>query len=116
MHIGVEFMLDKRTRCLGVHVLAEDVSRVGGIGSPSKYPRLSYPMYLLLFNLNRQITFHGAQRVAVCNHRDMKKSSNTFIVTPRGIFLHVISDYSLTFFLPYKQSKFDARAVPHHTT
>lgn len=86
---------------MGVHVLAEDVSRVGGIGSPPKYPRLSHPIHLLLFSLNRQIMFHGAQRVAVCNHRDRKKSSNTFIVTPRGIFLEVISDHSLTFFLPY---------------
>lgn len=47
--------------------------------------------------LNRQITFHRAQRMAVCNHRDRRKSSHTFIVTPRGVFLHVILDHSLTF-------------------
>ncbi len=48
--------------------------------------------------LNRQITFHRAQRMAVCNHRDRGKSSHTFIVTPKGVFLHVILDHSLTFF------------------
>lgn len=40
--------------------------------------------------VNRQITFHMAQRMSVCSHRDRKKSSHTFIVTPRGIFLNVI--------------------------
>lgn len=85
----------QRQRCLGVHVLG----RVGGIGSPPKYPRPSYPIHLLLFN--RQITFHWTQRMAVCNHRD--RSSRTFIVTPRGIFLHEILDRSLTFsFHPHR--------------
>lgn len=49
-------------------------------------------------SLNRQITFHGAQRMAVCNHRDRRNSSRTFIATPRGgVFLRVILDRSLTF-------------------
>lgn len=49
-------------------------------------------------SLNRQIRFHTAQRMSVCNHRDRRTHSRTFIVTPRGIFLHVILDRSLTFF------------------
>lgn len=48
-------------------------------------------------SLNRQITFHRAQRMAVCNHRDRRRTSNTFIVTPRGMFLYVSLDHSLTF-------------------
>lgn len=69
---------------------------VGGIGSPPKHPRLSYPIHLLFSNsLNRQIRFLRAQRMSACYPRDRKESGYAFTVTPRGMFLHVISDRSL---------------------
>lgn len=68
-------------------------------------------------SLNRQITFLRGQRITVCNHRDRRKSSLTFIVTPKGIILPVILDHSLTFSFLSSQSKFDSSlcgATPQH--
>lgn len=81
-------------------MLREDIGGVGGIGSSPKYPRPSYPIHLLLFKQSKSTDYvsHTAQRMSVCNHRDRRKHSRTFIVTPRGIFLPVILDRSLTFF------------------
>lgn len=59
-------------------------------------------------SLNRQITFHAAQRVSVCNHTD--RSSRTFIVTPRGMIL----DRSLT--LPLRPRTPKIRCPPLHAT
>lgn len=83
----------------GVHVLGEDVGIewVGLVHLQNTQDSHIQSTCYYSNSLNEQITFHRAQRMAVCNHRDMGKSSHTFIVTPRGIFLHVILDHSLTF-------------------
>lgn len=69
--------------------------------------------------LNEQIMFHEAKRTKVYNHRDMRKSSATFVVTPRGVFLPGAVDYSLTFFLHVVVVQIwtpTLRAVPLHTS
>lgn len=36
--------------------------------------------------------------IFLVSRESMRNSSNTFIVTPRGVFLHVVLDHSLTFY------------------
>lgn len=98
IYIGIEFMLDKERR-VWVYMCSGRISEewVGLVHlQHTQDPRIQSTCYYSN-SLNRQITFHTAQRMSVCNHRDRRKSSRTFIVTPRGIFLHVILDHSLTF-------------------
>lgn len=61
----------QRERCLGVHVLREDIGRVGGIGSPPKYPRPSYPIHLLLFKQSESTDYisHGTKNVSLQSQR-----------------------------------------------
>ena len=98
IYIGIEFMLDKE-RGVWVYMCAGRIS-VEWVGlvhlQNTQDPRIQSTCYYSN-SLNRQITFHTAQRMSVCNHRDRRKSSGAFIVTPRGIFLHVVLDHSLTF-------------------
>lgn len=98
IYIGIEFMLDKE-RGVWVYMCAGRIS-VEWVGlvhlQNTQDPRIQSTCYYSN-SLNRQIMFHTAQRMSVCNHRDRRKSSGAFIVTPRGIFLHVVLDHSLTF-------------------
>ena len=61
----------QRERCLGVHVRGEDIGGVGGIGSPPKYPRPSYPIHLLLFKQSESTDYvsHGTKNVSLQSQR-----------------------------------------------
>lgn len=99
IYSGIEFMLDKE-RGVWVYMCSGRISQEWVelvYHQNTQDPHIQSTCYYSN-SLNRQITFHIAQRMSVCNHRDRRKSSRTFIVTPRGIFLHVILDHSMTFF------------------
>jgi len=105
-------MLHKES--LGMCVLLEDVSGVGGFGSPPKYQTLSYPIHLLLFK-----QFVSTDYVSQCTKSSSLQSQRyeiePFIVTPRGVFLHMLLDHSLTIYLhhhsPYLMPLFSSS---HH--
>lgn len=67
-------------------------------------------------SLKPQITFHRAQRMAVCNHRDRREQQHIYSDTQGDISscdFRSLADI----FLPFSQSKFDAPCrVPHRDT
>lgn len=103
IYIGMEFMFNNERvvwvyMCLG----GMSVECVGLVHLQNTQDSHIQSTCYYSNSLKPQITFHRAQRMAVCNHRDRRKSSDTFIVTPRGIFLHVILDHLLKFsFYPH---------------